>query len=163
MSYHYGNTESKVRSIDKHTLVAYIPSLGRGHNIVKELTKNNINFYTEDNDEEVFIYFSPSDIALVATLVKAKVAGATIKPFSEKNLQWNDYTIPEELDNKYKQAIQGMPIAKIGRVYNEFAELNKIDLDRKRKFARLKVKDYIHSIGKFNQLIKFIEQTKEVK
>lgn len=86
-------------------LGAYIPSIGRGRNIKKAMNKQNIPYYNYDeSDEEVMFLFSSNDIKEVANLMKAKTSGASISPFSTKNLPKEKVDIPEEELAKYKSA-----------------------------------------------------------
>ena len=85
-------------------LSAYIPSLGRGRNIKKELDKEGI-FYTdyEETDAEVLFLFKAKDIEPIAKLMKAKTSGANISPFSVKNLPKANIQIPTEEIERYKE------------------------------------------------------------
>lgn len=78
---------------------AYIPSLGRGRNIIKkleEMGKQDIVIKYIETDQEVIFNFHMSNMELVAELCKARTSGANISPFSVKNLKrdkpkWNKY------------------------------------------------------------------------
>ena len=87
-------------------LGAYIPSLGRGRNIKKELQRLGIAFdhYDESSCEATFT-FSSFDIDKVAEIMKARTSGAGISPFSTRNLKKNTVDIPDELTAQYKDAI----------------------------------------------------------
>lgn len=87
-------------------LGAYIPSLGRGRNIKKELQRLGIVFdHYDESSCEVTFTFSSFDIDKVAEIMKARTAGAGISPFSTRNLKKNTVDIPEELTAQYKDAI----------------------------------------------------------
>ena len=119
--YHYGHS----------TLVAYIPSLGRGHNtlisIAKELKlisedaksrdygtlyslleKNNTVFDIMENDLEIEFKFHSKDIELIAKYLKPQTSGADISPFSTRNLPKSSYTIPNEEIEEYKKIINSV-------------------------------------------------------
>lgn len=87
-------------------LGAYIPSLGRGRNIKKELQCLGIAFdHYDESSCEVTFTFSSFDIDKVAEIMKARTAGAGISPFSTRNLKKNTVSIPDELTAQYKDAI----------------------------------------------------------
>lgn len=119
--YHYGHS----------TLVAYIPSLGRGHNtlisIAKELKlisedtksrdygtlyslleKDNTVFDIMENDLEIEFKFHAKDIELIAKYLKPQTSGADISPFSTRNLPKSSYTIPNEEIEEYKKIINSV-------------------------------------------------------
>ncbi len=120
--YHYGHS----------TLVAYIPSLGRGHNILIALAKDLKLINEEDNsrdykslyqtlnenktvfdivetDEEIEFKFNAKNIELIAKYLKPLTSGSDISPFSSRNLKKrNDVIIPEEDLNKYKKIINAL-------------------------------------------------------
>ena len=119
--YHYGHS----------TLVAYIPSLGRGHNtlisIAKELKlisedtksrdygtlyslleKDNTVFDIMENDLEIEFKFHSKDIELIAKYLKPQTSGADISPFSTRNLPKSSYTIPNEEIEEYKKIINSV-------------------------------------------------------
>lgn len=97
---YYGLNESR-----RGVLTAYIPSVIRGRNIKKELKKQKIEIFDYDeSDEEVMFHFNAVDIEPVATLMKAKISGANISPFSKRNLpQRKDIIIPDDEMKKYKE------------------------------------------------------------
>lgn len=123
--YHYG------RAI----LVAYIPSIGRGHNILKDLgerlcgfTKDDFENYKnqkidpykmlyealhfegtikeiKENDEEIEFKFHSKNINLIAEYLKPQTGGSDISPFSTRNLPKSNYTIPLEDLQEYKDVV----------------------------------------------------------
>ena len=92
-----------LNSSRRGVLLAYIPSLGRGRNIKRELVKQGVEILDYDeSDEEVTFQFLASDIEPVAKLMKANTSGANISPFSTKNLPKVTIDIPENEILKYK-------------------------------------------------------------
>ena len=89
-------------------LEAYIPSISRGRNIIKEVKEKGIEYsnYIE-TDKEVIFRFKAKDIDEIAKLLKAKVSGANISPFSSKNLPQdkNLVSIPTDKMQEYKDII----------------------------------------------------------
>lgn len=87
-------------------LMAYIPSITRGRNIKRAMTKDKIEIIGYDeSDEEVTFKFNASDIEVVAPLLKVKVSGASISPFSSRNLPKSDIEIPEMGLERYKSIV----------------------------------------------------------
>ena len=134
--YHYGHS----------TLVAYIPSLGRGHNtlisIAKELKlisedtksrdygtlyslleKDGTIFDIMENDLEIEFKFHAKDIELIAKYLKPQTSGADISPFSTRNLPKSSYTIPNEEIEEYKKitnSVSKYDKLLISHITNEF-------------------------------------------
>lgn len=85
-------------------LCAYIPSLKRGHNIIKQMKKLGIEYHNADEtDSEVTFLFPSTEIDKVAELVGAKTYGANISPFSTRNLPKTKVEIPSEQMQEYKK------------------------------------------------------------
>lgn len=85
-------------------LCAYIPTLTRGHNVVKKLDELGIEYHDlNETDEEVVFLFPSTEVDKVAGLLKAKTGGASISPFSKRNLPKNTVEIPDDEMAKYKQ------------------------------------------------------------
>lgn len=107
-------------------LIAYIPSMKRGRNIVKALKEKDIELADIiENDEEVEFKFKASDIEIVAELMKARTSGANISPFSTRNLPKTDVEIPTEEIARYKEITSVIPktdLLLISRLTNEFLE-----------------------------------------
>lgn len=84
-------------------LCAYVPSLKRGHNIVKKMKKLSIEYHdVDETDEEVTFRFPSTEIDAVAKLMGAKVSGANISPFSARNLPKTKVEIPTDKMQEYK-------------------------------------------------------------
>ena len=120
--YHYGHS----------TLVAYIPSLGRGHNILIALAKDLKLINEEDNsrdykslyqtlnenktvfdivetDEEIEFKFNAKNIELIAKYLKPLTSGSDISPFSSKNLPKSSYLIPKADLEEYLEITDSVP------------------------------------------------------
>lgn len=108
-------------------LIAYIPSIGRGHNIIKAVKEQGIDYidYVE-TDEEIEFKFKAKDIEPIATLLKAKTSGASISPFSTKNLpKAKNVEIPTDKINAYKaisSQVDKGDLLLISRVTTSFLE-----------------------------------------
>lgn len=191
----YGN---QITHYGHGVLVAYIPSIGRGHNIlisigkillgeevIESVNKNYNQLYEllekegtikdiRQLDEEIEFKFKSKDIELIAPYLKPKTGGANISPFSVRNLPKPDhqYIIPDEDLREYKEIIDIIPKTKLiilTKITKDFLD-NKLakkscyktvsyKTDMKKKM--LKNKEYIHSVGMWNEYISYLR--KEVK
>lgn len=85
-------------------LCAYIPSRTRGRNITKKLDNIGVKYSNYDEtDEEVTFLFSSIEIDKVAELLKVKTSGASISPFSKRNLPKSTVDIPNDEMARYKK------------------------------------------------------------
>lgn len=120
--YHYGHS----------ALMAYIPSLIRGHNILKSLAKelnlvgedaefrdygtlypllenNGTIFDIKENDSEIEFKFNAKNIDMIAKYLKPQTSGADISPFSTRNLPKSNYKITCEDLALYKEITGSIP------------------------------------------------------
>lgn len=162
--WHYGGSK----------LIAYIPSLQRGHNIIKSLKKAGVNvFDCDDSDEEVIFKFDASDIETVTSFIKPKTSGAGISPFSSKNLPKANVNIPEDKLAKYKSLISKLDNPLAIRGFNTSFLDNVLakklrpkgkrkPFDYKSDMMAMKlshdVKGYIWSKGLFEDYLEFLEK-----
>lgn len=171
ISCQYGN---QIFSYGRGILQAYIPSIGRGHNIIKKIYEDygqEIIFDIEETDVEILFKFNAKYDEQIIPLLKPKTSGAGISPFSSKNLPRNkSYKIPDEELSVYKEITSKIPkerILEITHATNRFiksltTKKNPIaNIKADMKLKGLKGKEYIHSIGKWNDYIKFLQ--KEIK
>lgn len=161
--YHYGN----------RTLMAYIPSIGRGHNIIKLINEieSDLIFDIEETSQEILFKFNYKHSDKIIPLLNPKTSGANISPFSSRNLPKNkDYKIPDEEFVSYKEIVAKMPrerMIDITHTTNNYLKTlttkrntwEDIKADMAKKC--LKPKEYIHSIGKWNDYISYLR--KELK
>lgn len=149
-------------------LQAYIPSIIRGHNIIKYISEHfgqEIIFDIEESDSEVLFKFKSKYDDNIIPLLKPKTNGANISPFSSRNLPKSEYKIPDEDFNAYKNIVAKIPrerilsLTHITKDYikslatkNNPYENIKADMTLK----GLKSKEYIHSIGKWSDYIKYL-------
>lgn len=161
---------NKVTYYGNSILQAYIPSIIRGHNIIKEIQKIDSSFIfdIEETDEEVLFKFKYINSDKIIPLLKPKTLGANISPFSSKNLPKNkDYKIPDEDLNLYKEIVAKIPperILVLTHITNSYIKtlvnrrntMDKIRADMKLK--GLSGKNYIHSIGNWKDYIKYMEK-----
>ena len=155
----------------RNLLQAYIPSLGRGHNIIKYINDNfeqDVIFDIEETDSEVLFKFNTKYDEKIIPLLKPKTSGANISPFSSKNLPKNkDYKIPDEEFVTYKNIVDKIPQERIlilTHMTNKFIKslVTKKntweDIKADMALKGLKGKEYIHSIGKWNDYISYLEE-----
>lgn len=125
-------------------LCAYIPSLKRGHNIIKQMKKLKIEYHdVDETDEEVTFLFPSTEIDKVAELVGAKTYGANISPFSTRNLPQTKVEIPSEQMQEYKKITSRLDkkdMLVIKNVNNNF--LNEILAKRLREKGKRKPFDF---------------------
>lgn len=145
--YHYGGS----------VLVGYIPSIGRGRNILREIAKElnlvknedeelyNVKilysllekdktiFDIMENDSEIEFKFKSNKIDLIAKHMKVSTYGANISPFSSKNIPKNEYRINEEDISRYKCIVgrlKGENMLIVSRLIKEYLR----ELEIKEKF-----------------------------
>lgn len=158
-----------VTHIGRDILEAYIPSLGRGRNIVKTIqqTEPSIIFNVQETDSEVIFRFKYVNSDKIIPLLKPKTSGAGISPFSSKNLPKCTYIIPDEDLNKYKEIVSKIPperILALSHSTNNFIKslatkknpIENIKADMRKKC--LKSRQYIHAIGKWDDYIKYLKE-----
>lgn len=160
----------KITYHGKSILKAYIPSIGRGNNIIKAIESYDSKIIQKiiKTDEEIVIYFHSKYMSDLEAILKPKTFGASIGPFSTKNLLRNrDYKIPDEEINLYKEITSNMPIQRVSSIQhttNNFLDsisskdntIDMIKIDMRRK--GLKAKEYIHSIGMWNKYIEYLKE-----
>jgi len=168
------------RGIIKHTyrpyyLCWYTDKITTGRNVRKEFDEKGIEVYDyEETSSEVLIYFDDKYMKKVATIVKPKTIGKGISPFSKRNLEKDSkasYTIPLDDLRKYSEITEHLSQTEkmqFGRkVIKEFDEIikkkkgKKYNLDKERKDSGLPSKEFIHSIGMWNDFVKFCKEYKE--
>lgn len=104
----------------------------------------------------------------IIPLIKPKTLGASISPFSSKNLPRNkDYKIPEEDFIKYKNIVQNIPQERILTLTHITQNFIKSLVTKKNTWDNiksdmalkgLKGKEYIHSIGKWGEYITYLQK-----
>ena len=174
----YGNriyTFGHINNAKPVWLIAHIPSIKRGRNIVEVLKEKNIELVDIlENDKEVEFKFKAADIEIVAELMKAKTSGCNISPFSVKNLPKSDVEIPTEEIARYKEITSVVPktdLLLISKLTNEFLEnilqktIRRITQDKKYDYksdmkklmlAR-QIKEFIWVKSCWNEYLSYLE------
>lgn len=161
----------KVFSIGQGTLQAYIPSKGRGRNIikaVKEKLGENVLNNVKESDSEVFFNFNAKYIKDLEPFLKPKTSGANISPFSSKNLPKNkSYIIPDEDQTEYKIIVEKLGKSNIITLTHTTNAYIKLLVTKKNTWEDIKSdmakkglggKTYIHSIGKWSEYISYLHK-----
>ena len=159
--FHYGN----------RILQAYIPSIIRGHNIIKAIKTelgNDVICNIEETDSEILFRFNSKYMEDLEKYLKPKTSGSSISPFSSKNLPKNkDYKIPDETLIDYKQIVQKIGQNRIIELTHSTNNYLKSLVTKKNTWEGIKAdmalkglkgKEYIHSIGKWGDYISYLEK-----
>ena len=148
---------NKVFHFGGSILQAYVPSIGRGHNIIKAIKEQfhgDIIFDIEETDSEILFKFNYKDSDNIIPLLKPKTNGANISPFSSKNLPRNkEYKIPDEEFSIYKEIVANHYLKSLATKKNTWDNI-RADM----KLKGLKGKEYIHSIGKWSEYIEYLRK-----
>ena len=164
---------SRIWHYGRSKLIAYIPSLQRGHNVIKTLTKNGVNvFDCDESDSEVVFKVNASDMEQVASLMKPKTSGAKTSPFSSKNLPKAQVDIPENELARYKSLVSKLDNYIVIKKFND-RFLNEVLAKKLRQKGKRKlfdyrqdmkslclthdVKGYIYKRGLWEDYLKFLE------
>lgn len=198
--YYYGNS----------ILEVYIPSIGTGRNIIKEIYARYINpnntevitntivkkngesvskkkiiiidkklfaaeinesdliFDIEETDEEILFKVKDKNFEKIAEIISPLLSGASISPFSPKNLPKVKLNMTPTQIQKYKEIIDKIPKEDklvIGKLNNQFLSTIlckklrlKLDvLKQDMKKEQMKTKDYIYFKGYEDDYLKFLE------
>lgn len=133
----------------------------------QELKNNNIIFNIEETDEEILFKFKAKDFDRLSKYLCPRTHGANISPFSNKNRPKTKYKIPDEDQLAYKKIIQNLPqnqLVLLAHITNSYLKslVNKNnsweDIKADVRLKGLKSKEYIHSIGHWQQYLKYMEK-----
>lgn len=162
-------------------LACYVPKLQLGNNILKSYYEKMIGDYDKKSipiivaelmekkyingcdilSTEVFFTFDAKYLDDLAPIVKLKTAGATISPFSVRNLPHKPYSIPQQDMDKYKKAKGELTGLQISRLQDAFiSERCDKDFKMKMKKEMLKAIQYIHKIGLWDDYCEWIKEHK---
>ncbi len=143
--------------------VAYIPSTARGKYAVKKLAQENIPIQNvEETDGEVIFTFEETYMDKIAELLKAQTNGASVSPFSVKNIPKSEYKIPPEDLERYKKITARVPkdhILDIKIITGQFMEkMLRFDYKSDAKRLRMNNKQYIHFKGFWGEYLMYLEK-----
>lgn len=161
----------KIFYYGKSILEAYIPSVIRGNNIIKSITneiENDIIFDICVTDKEVLFKFKAKDMNKLEIYLRPKISGSNISPFSSKNLPKNkNYIIPDEDLVLYQEIVKKIGQNRIIELTHCTSSYLKSMITKKNTWENIKAdmalkglsgKNYIHSIGKWNEYIKYLRE-----
>lgn len=162
-------------------LACYIPKLQLGNNILKSYYDSVIGNrgdksvdkivselkdggYVNDVDilsTEIFFTFDADHLDALAPIIKLRTSGASISPFSTRNLPKAPYTIPKADMDKYKKAKDGLSGLEIARLNEQFIAEN-FDSDFKTNLRKemLKPVQYFHKYKMWDRYCEFIMENK---
>lgn len=133
----------------------------------EELNNNKFIFDIVESDEEIFFKFKSSNMKLLEKYLKPKTSGANISPFSNKNRPKTKYDIPDEDLLIYKKIVSNVPQDKMIFIGKYTTKYLKSFATKKNPWENIKAdmilkglknKEYIHSINKWNDYIKYLEK-----
>ena len=134
----------------------------------KEIADNSIVFHIEESDSEVLFRFNVKHMENFEKYFKPKTSGANISPFSSKNLPKNKaYKIPDETLIAYKEILAKIPpehILALTHSTNNYLKSLATkkntweDIKADMKLKGLKAKEYIHSIGEWDNYINYLKE-----
>lgn len=148
------------------TLQAYIPSVGRGRNMIRAIDPSLI-FDIEETDVEVMFKFKATDMDKLVPYLKPSTFGAGISPYSSKNRPKTAYNIPDEDLDAYTEIVAQIPPENrlaIGHMTHAFFQAKykskKAYATFKQDFktSGMKNKEYIHSRGLWTDYIKYLRK-----
>ena len=164
----------------KDILMCYIPSKGRGLNIIREILgldvdvdlenfdyNSKVIFDAELLDGEVYFKFRDKDLEQILEAVGYTTKGASRSPFSPKNLPKSDYKIPQSDLDKLDSISDSkdMKYAKFINVANaEFRnnirkDMGKnYDINYEMRLKKLRFKEFVHSIGMWDKYVEFLSK-----
>ena len=125
--------------------------------------------------------FKAADIEIIAELMKAKTSGASISPFSSKNLPKTKVEIPTDKISLYKEITKDIPkgeLLSISRATNDFLDnimAKSLCIGGKKKSATFDVredmkkmklarqsKEYIYVKGFWNEYIDYLKNNLKI-
>lgn len=137
----------------------------------RDIDKSDLIISIVETDEEVIFKFHSKYMERLEPYLKPKTNGADISPFSSRNLPKTKYIIPDEDLNIYKEIVSKIPqneLISLVHTTNSFLKslvtkkLTWEDIKTDMALKGLKGKDYIHSINKWDNYIKYLKRNLEL-
>lgn len=162
-------------------LACYIPKLKLGTNILRnyyeatthksvdksvdkivdELRKGGFINDVDIMDWEVYFTFDAKYLDALAPIVKLKTSGASISPFSNRNLPKAPYVIPKKDIGKYKKARGELNGLQIARAQDEFIATHcEVNAKAQMKLEMLKANNWLHKHGYWDDYCKWLGEYK---
>lgn len=163
---------TRIWYIGNRILQVYIPSIKRGNNILKKIDPKYV-FDIEQTNEETLFKVKDKDLENIIDFLEPQTCGASISPFSTKNLKRDKQPFVEvvnPMQNAVYEEIRGfMPqedkllIAQWNRSFiADFLtkklrmSIDEIKVDIKQK--NMKQKDYLCCMGYWNEYIEYLKK-----
>ena len=134
---------------------------------ISEIDEDIIKYILE-TDSEVMFRFHSKYMEQIESILRPKTSGASISPYSNRNLPRNKtYKLPDGELDEYRSLVKDIPpkdMILIGHITNDFLKslttkkFTWDDLRADMQLKGLKGKEYIHSIGKWNDYIKYLTE-----
>ena len=133
----------------------------------RDLVDSDIILNVEETCSEILFRFHCKHIEDFEKYFEPRTYGANISPFSSKNLPKTKYVIPDEDLSDYKKVIKNltqntmvflsnMPTKFLQEISNKKISYESYKADMRLK--GLKGKEYIHSIGKWEEYLKYLDK-----
>lgn len=162
---------SRGKCVIKHTyekdilVICFYDKVNTARNVYEELKNKYSNIYLklELIGIDGLIYFNANDISKIATIIKPRTSGASIKWWSSRNLPKVHYELPKECIEEFNSITKDLDRTQkmhFGR-YLSSLFLTENNLKEDQKLSRLSVKEYIHKNGYWNDYLKLAK--KEIK
>lgn len=137
--------------------------------VVDKLLKQEVILSYLDTEQDFDFHFKAADIDYFVKFLKPETTGASISPFSLKNLPKNPYTIPNEDLQLYDDLIKKLSMENaeklviINQVNSKYKslkqnELTNFDFGLDMRNAKLKFKPYVHHKGWWSEYIIFLQK-----
>lgn len=167
------NTETKINTYDVERKGEVISVTKETISILDEnlykqdITNSDFIISFTESDSEVIFKFHSKHMEQLEPILKPKTNGANISPFSSKNLPKTKYIIPDEDFTVYKNIVSKLPqnqlitLVHITKDFLQSLVTKKNTWDNIKSdmaLKGLKGKEYIHSIGKWDEYIKYLEK-----
>lgn len=188
------SNNAKIFHYGRSILECYVPSTGRGRNMLKaigaelglniesygkpfnyrsfykDLENKEVVFDIYESDEEVGWKFHAKHMDLIAKYMSPQTSGASISPFSPKNLPKKKYEIAKAQIEEYKRILSDSNLDDklvVGRITTEFItqiipkkhrQYSKVDMKALMRKEMLKGKEFIHFLGYWDEYLAFLEQ-----
>lgn len=134
----------------------------------EEIKKENIISHVIETDEEVIFNFHAKHMNDLEKYLSPRTNGASISPFSSKNLPKNkSYKIPDEDQAEYKIIVEKLGKSNIIALTHTTNSYIKTLITKKNTWENIKSdmakrglsgKTYIHSIGKWKEYISYLNK-----
>lgn len=165
--YHFGG----------NILEVYIPSIGRGHNILNAINESakDIIFEIRETDKEVLFKVKDKNLEKITSYLRPQISGAGTSPFSPKNLSKKKDVLTTAQIEAYKEITASIPqedklligqlnnmflsdvVCKKHRHGTGFSSKSIKDAKIEMKKEQVSLRDYFFLKGFGDEYLKFLE------